>query len=246
MAFLWVHLPFFSYPCLCLIWSPVLKTMGSILCMIGNRGWVWDTWVHVVLLVLVQMLIEPPLKLSPNDKMLPSFERGAIYLLKSAHISWNHYFVNFWEALQFVAAMPQLHTFHLDLHPPSTCPTKSSNNRCLGYAAFECHANFQINWESIAHSDQRKTCQGYVAPKSWRWQLSSRCLWTSSTIIQLRAHSHIWINPEIANFVQSKWFMCLDTADLNMNKRSSWNSLETIRTNIKGSEWTVHDQIMVA
>ena len=31
--------------------------------------------------------IEPPLKSSPNDKMLSSFNRGAIYLLKSNHTS---------------------------------------------------------------------------------------------------------------------------------------------------------------
>ena len=30
-------------------------------------------------------LIEPPLKSSLNDQMLPSFKRGAIYLLKSTH-----------------------------------------------------------------------------------------------------------------------------------------------------------------
>ena len=29
--------------------------------------------------------IEPPLKSSPHDKMLPSFKRGAIYLPKSVH-----------------------------------------------------------------------------------------------------------------------------------------------------------------
>jgi hypothetical protein len=33
----------------------------------------------------VGFLIEPPLKSSPNDKMLPLFKRRAIYLLKLAH-----------------------------------------------------------------------------------------------------------------------------------------------------------------
>ena len=51
--------------------------------------------------------------------MLPSFKTGATYLLKLAHNSWNHYFVIFWEALQFEATVPQLRTYHMDLHPPA-------------------------------------------------------------------------------------------------------------------------------
>ena len=46
-----------------------------------------------------------------------SFKRGAIYLLISTYKPKNLYFVIFWEALQFQAAMPQLRTFHMDLHP---------------------------------------------------------------------------------------------------------------------------------
>ena len=36
---------------------------------------------------LVNFLIESPLKSSPNDKMLLSFKRGAIYLLKATYKS---------------------------------------------------------------------------------------------------------------------------------------------------------------
>lgn len=31
--------------------------------------------------------------------------------------------------------------------PTNTCPTKNSNDRCLGFVAFECHADFQIHYE---------------------------------------------------------------------------------------------------
>ena len=85
--------------------------------------------------------------------MLPSFKRGAIYLLKSAHKSWDHYFENFGEALQFEAMMPQSRAFHMYLHPPSTCPTINSNGKSLGYVAFECHANFQLKLKSFVHRD---------------------------------------------------------------------------------------------
>ena len=47
--------------------------------------------------------------------------------------------------------------------PTTTCPTKKSNSRWLGYVAFECDAIFQINWESFAHRYwPKKTCLGYV------------------------------------------------------------------------------------
>ena len=75
-------------------------------------------------------------------------------------------------------------TLHLPhgFTPTNTCPTKSSNGRCLRYCVFECHANFQINWESLAHRDQQRTCFRYVAPKPWRWQMSSMHPWTSSIV----------------------------------------------------------------
>ena len=65
------------------------------------------------------IIIKPPVKSSPNDKILSLFKRGAIYILNSTHKSLNHYFVIIWEALQFEAAVPQLRTFHIDLHPPT-------------------------------------------------------------------------------------------------------------------------------
>ena len=49
----------------------------------------------------------------------PHSKEGKRTYSKSAHKSWNHYFVNFSEALQFEAVVPRLHTFHMDLHPPT-------------------------------------------------------------------------------------------------------------------------------
>ena len=43
-------------------------------------------------------------------------------------------------------------------------------------------------------------------------------LWTSSTINQLRAHSHIQIYPKITNFAESKFFTRNDIGNLNMEK----------------------------
>jgi hypothetical protein len=84
----------------------------------------------------VGFLIKPPLKSSSNHKMLSSFKRGAIYLLKSTQILKPLVCV-FWETLQFEAP-----TFAHGFTPTNTYPTKY---RCLGYVAYECHANFQIN-----------------------------------------------------------------------------------------------------
>ena len=62
----------------------------------------------------------------------------------------------------------------------------------------------------------------------------SKLSWTGSIINRLKAHSHIWINPKITNYVESNLFMWQDIVDLNMIERSSWNSLETIRTGVEG------------
>ena len=40
--------------------------------------------------------------------------------------------------------------------------------------------------------------------------------------------------PIFENYVESKSPTWLDIANLNMNKRSSWNSLETIWTSVRG------------
>ena len=118
--------------------------------------------------------------------------------------------------------------------PTNTCPIKNSKGRCLGYVAFECHANFQINWESFAHRDQQKTCLEYAAPKPRKWQMSRFGSWTAFIVHQLRAHSHIWTNPKIANSIESKLDTWQNIANFNMNKRFTWNNLETIRTSVKG------------
>jgi hypothetical protein len=97
----------------------------------------------------------------------------------------------------------------------------------LVYVAFECHANFQINWKSFARRDQHMKCLGYVAPKPQSWQMSGYGSWTGSTVNQLRAHSHIFFIPKVANFVESKLSTWHNIAYFNMNKRSSWNSPKT-------------------
>ena len=128
----------------------------------------------------VGILIKPPLKSSPNDKMLPSFKRWAIYLLKPTHKSWNYYVLG-----SFAIWGNNATTMHLPhgFTPTNTCPTKNSNGRCLGYAMFECHANFQINWESLHIGiNKKKTCLGYATLKPRRWQISNTCSWTGPTI----------------------------------------------------------------
>ena len=64
----------------------------------------------------------------------------------------------------------------------NTCPTKNSNGIWLGYVVFECHAIFQINWESFAHWYQQKKCVGCDALKFWKWRMSSRFSWTGSIV----------------------------------------------------------------
>ena len=158
-------------------------------------------------LIGVCFLIEPPFKSSPNDRMLPSFRRGAIYLLESIHGSWNRYFYfYFWEALGFEATLPQLCTFPHGFTRTNTCPIETSNGICLGCDVCECHAKFQIDGESFAHMDQQKTCLGYVAPKPQWWQMSSFGSWAGSIVHKLRPHSHVRINPKIANFANPKLF----------------------------------------
>ena len=63
--------------------------------------------------------------------------------------------------------------------------------------------------------------------------MSSFGLWIASIVNKLRAHSHIWINPKMDKFIESKSSTWQNIADLNMNKRSSWNNPETIWTSVK-------------
>lgn len=178
-------------------------------------------------------MIKTPLKSFPNDKTLSSFR---IHLLKSPHESWNHYFVLFWETLQFEIAVPRVCTFHMDLHPPTHVQLEIYSGTCLGYVVFECHATFQIKWESSAHKDQQTTCLGHVIPKPQRWQMSRFSLWIGSTINRLRAHSHIWNNPIIANYGESKLSTWKNMTNFNMNKTSSWNNQENIWTSCQRSQ----------
>ena len=160
-------------------------------------------------------------------------------------ISWNHYFVIFWEALQFEVAVPQLCTFLIDLHPP-TCRTTKSNGRCLGYGAFDYHANFQIDWESFAHRDQQKKHMFRICCPLERGCDNVKLVFVDwFPCNQLRAHSHVWINQKIANSIKSKLSTWQDIAYMNMNK-SSWNNLEQYELVSKGSKQIFHNHIMVA
>ena len=137
--------------------------------------------------------------------MLPSFKIGAIYLLQSTHKFWNHYFVIFLRSFGTRGIDDTITHLPHGFTPTNTCPTKNSKGRCLGFATFECCAIFQINWESFVHRDQlKKYVLWYVAPKPCRWQMSSFGSWTGFVVNQLRTHHHIWLIPQIANYVESK------------------------------------------
>jgi hypothetical protein len=75
-----------------------------------------------------------------------------------------------WGSFAIWSSSPTSHHHPNGFTPTSTCPTKHSDGRCLGFVAFECHANFHINWRLFAHRDQPKikikTCLGYVALKT--------------------------------------------------------------------------------
>jgi hypothetical protein len=115
----------------------------------GLEGHWFRNWIRVC------FLIEPSLKSSPDDEMLPSFKRGSNTPIQiRSRILKPSFAEYFGEALQFEATVPQLRTFHTDLHPSNTSPTKNSNNRFLGYVTFECHANVHINREPFAHKEK--------------------------------------------------------------------------------------------
>jgi hypothetical protein len=116
-----------------------------------------------------------------------TLNKKAIYYVKPAHKSWNHYFVIFLGS--FAIWGNGATTTHLPrgFTPTDTCRTKHSKGRCLGYVAFECHENISINSETLAHRDQQ-TCLSYVALNPRRWQISSRHLRSGSTINRLRTH----------------------------------------------------------
>ena len=52
--------------------------------------------------------------------------------------------------------VPQLNTFHMDLHPPTHVQLNKCSSRSLRYVAFECHANFRSIGNHTTHRDQPK------------------------------------------------------------------------------------------
>ena len=72
----------------------------------------------------------------------------------------------FWEALQFEATLPQLHTFHMDLHPPTHVQLKTPMVDVLRLSVVQIsisignHLHIGIN--------QKNKNKGYVAPKPRR------------------------------------------------------------------------------
>ena len=69
----------------------------------------------------VGFLINPSLKLSPNEKMLPSFKREAIYNIPTQISSQvlKPLFCDFLGSFAIEAVVPQLCTFNMDVHPPT-------------------------------------------------------------------------------------------------------------------------------
>jgi hypothetical protein len=102
-------------------------------------------------------LIEPPLKSSPID------QKNVIVIQKRGNI-FSQICSQILEPLccdvvgSFAIYGNRATITHLPhkFTPTNTCPTENSNDRCLGYVAFECHANFHICWESFAHRDRHK------------------------------------------------------------------------------------------
>lgn len=96
-------------------------------------------------------LIEPLLKSSPNDKMLTSFKRGAIFLLKiNLQISKPMLCDFFKKSLQFEKAVPQLHIFHMDIHPLTHVKLKLLKVDVQNMLRLSVIKNFQIKWEPFA------------------------------------------------------------------------------------------------
>ena len=81
-----------------------------------------------------------------------------------------YFFVIFWESLQFEATMIQLHTFHMDLHPP----THVQNSIFRIYWVWvSCNFSDQSGIICTEKSTKTRTCLGYDAPNPQRWQMSS-------------------------------------------------------------------------
>ena len=176
-------------------------------------------------------------------KCYPSFKRGAIYLQKATHKSWNHYFVIFCEVLQFEVAVPRLCTFYMVLHPPThvqlKIPIVMFTICCVWVPCkFWDQLRTICTWRlklKILKNKHTHTHTLYVAPLNHgRHKCPVLVCGPVPLVNRLRAHCHIWINQKIPNFVASKLSMWHNITDSNMNKRSDWNNQATIRTNIKG------------
>ena len=101
----------------------------------------------------VGFLIEHLLESSLNCKTLPLFKRGA---LKTTHKFWNRYFVILWKGLH-KNLRPRCHNCAPSTWiytPPTHVQLEIRMVDVLGYVVFECHANFQSNWELFACKDQ--------------------------------------------------------------------------------------------
>ena len=110
--------------------------------------------------------------------------------------------------------------------PPSHVKLKNPTKDVKNIVCFSVMWIFTSIGDHLHIGINQKTCWGYVVLKSWRWQMSSRHPWNNSTVNQLRAHPHIWFNPTIANFFESKLSMWQDITKQNMNKKNSWNNLQ--------------------
>ena len=114
------------------------------------------------------------------------------------------------------------HGFTPPIHVKLKNPKKDAKNIvCLSVMEI-----FRSTGNHLHIGINQKRSWGYVVPKSWRWQMSSRHPWNNSTVNQLRAHQHIWINPIIAKFFESKSSMWQDITKPNMKKRNSWNNVQ--------------------
>ena len=102
------------------------------------------------------IFIEPPLKSSPI-KIVILFQKRSntptqinSQVLKPLYLDILVSFA-IWGNDATITHLPH------DFTPTITYPTKHSNIRCIEYVAFECHAKFQVSWESFTHKATTKT-----------------------------------------------------------------------------------------
>ena len=108
--------------------------------------------------IRVGFLIEPSLKPSPNHKMLPSSEKGNIPTKINSQVL-NPLFCDFFGKLCNLRQRCRNCDPSTWIYTHQHMSNQKFQQVFRGYDAFECHANFQINWESFAHRDQPKEKQ---------------------------------------------------------------------------------------